>query len=57
MPRLSDEEFDALRRIDSPTVSNAVELFNTRDHVNGFASLELRCLTPGQKPMVDMPSP
>ncbi len=42
----------ALAEFDSPTVSNAVELFDTRDHVDGFASLELRCLTPGQRPTV-----
>ena len=49
---LSPDLLSALAEFDSPTVSNAVELFNTRDHVDGFASLELRCLTPGHKPMV-----
>ena len=53
MPKtLPPELLAALAAIDSPTISNAVELFNTRDHVDGFASLELRCLTPGHKPMV-----
>jgi regulator of RNase E activity RraA len=42
----------ALREIDSPTVSNGVEFFKVRDRTAGYASLELRCLTPGQQPMV-----
>jgi regulator of RNase E activity RraA len=49
---LPPELLAALAEFDSPTVSNAVELFGTRDHVEGFASLELRCLTPGLRPTV-----
>jgi len=49
---ISSELLAALAAFDSPTVSNAVELFNARDPADGFASLDLRCLTPGLKPMV-----
>lgn len=49
---LPPELLAALAEFDSPTVSNAVELFDTRDHVEGYASLALRCLTPGERPMV-----
>jgi regulator of RNase E activity RraA len=42
----------ALASFDSPTVSNAVELFGVRDAADGFASMDLLCLTPGQTPMV-----
>lgn len=42
----------ALAAFDSPTVSNAVELAGVRDPADGFASLELRCLTPAQPPTV-----
>jgi 4-hydroxy-4-methyl-2-oxoglutarate aldolase len=43
---------DALRKHDSPTIANAVELLDTRDATDGFASLELRCQFPEHPPMV-----
>jgi 4-hydroxy-4-methyl-2-oxoglutarate aldolase len=49
---LTPEELGALARIDSATVSNAIETFNVRDHTAGYTSLELRCLTPELPPMV-----
>jgi 4-hydroxy-4-methyl-2-oxoglutarate aldolase len=49
---LSPEEIQALARIDSPTVSNAIEAFQVRDATHGYASLELRHLCPEQAIMV-----
>src|SRR5262245_774408 len=46
MSRLSAEQLEALRLIDSPTVSNAIEQFNVRSPVEGFAEWELRCAFP-----------
>jgi 4-hydroxy-4-methyl-2-oxoglutarate aldolase len=46
VPRLSPEQLDALRQIDSPTVSNAIEEFGVRGRVEGFAGWELRCAFP-----------
>ena len=46
MPLLTTEQLDALRRIDSPTVANAIERFNIRPRVDGFAGWELRCAFP-----------
>lgn len=46
MISLSKEQLDALRQIDSPTVSNAVERFGVRPRVDGFAGWELRCAFP-----------
>lgn len=43
---------EQLRKYDSATVANAIEPFNTRDPVTGYASLELRCLFPKRSPMV-----
>jgi 4-hydroxy-4-methyl-2-oxoglutarate aldolase len=43
---LSDEQLDALRRIDSPTISNAIERFHVRRRLDGFASWHLRCAFP-----------
>lgn len=35
-----------LKTIDTPTVSNAIELLNLRPRAEGFPSLQLRCLFP-----------
>ena len=50
--RLSRETLDALRQFDSPTISNAIEHFEVRDRVTGYANMELKCQFPEQKPMV-----
>ena len=46
MPRLTVEQLEQLRRIDSPTVSNAIETFDVRPRVEGYAGWELRCAFP-----------
>jgi regulator of RNase E activity RraA len=43
---LTSEQLDALRQINSPTISNAIELFNVRPRNQGFLSPEIRCLFP-----------
>ncbi|MDQ3350034.1 MAG: RraA family protein [Acidobacteriota bacterium] len=44
---LTPEQLDVLRRIDSPTVSNAIEAFRIRPRLEGFAGWDLRCTFPG----------
>ncbi len=46
MSRLTDDQLEALRKIDSPTVSNAIEHFGVRPRVEGYAGWELRCAFP-----------
>ena len=46
MRRLTAEQLDALQRIDSPTVSNAIERLQVRPRLEGFAGWELRCAFP-----------
>ena len=46
------EVLDALRRIDSPTVANAVEHFKVRDPIAGYADMRLQCQFPENEPMV-----
>jgi regulator of RNase E activity RraA len=46
MSRLTEDQLDALRQLDSPTISNAIELFAVRPRVEGFAGWELRCAFP-----------
>jgi 4-hydroxy-4-methyl-2-oxoglutarate aldolase len=43
---------DALRKISSPTVANAIETFNVRPRHQGFMSSEIRCLFPELGPLV-----
>ena len=46
MPRLTPEQFAELQKIDSPTVSNAIERFKVRPRLEGFAGWDLRCAFP-----------
>ena len=46
LARLRPDQLDALRQIDSPTVSNAIERFGVRPRLDGFAGWELRCAFP-----------
>ena len=46
MPALTVEQLDAIRRIDSPTIANAIEHFGVRGRVEGFAGWDLRCAYP-----------
>ena len=46
MPRLTLEQLEQLRQIDSPTVANAIESFGVRSRVDGYAGWELRCAFP-----------
>lgn len=52
MSRLTPEQLNQLRQIDSPTVSNAIEGFRVRPRVEGFAGWELRCAFPELGSMV-----
>jgi len=50
--QLSSEILAALRALSTPTVSNAIELFNVRPRNEGFMSPEIRCLFPDLGVMV-----
>ena len=43
---LAPDQMDALRKLSTPTVSNAIELFNLRQRNHGFMSPAIRCLFP-----------
>jgi 4-hydroxy-4-methyl-2-oxoglutarate aldolase len=49
---LRDEELEALRRIDTCTVSNAIETFAVRLRNTGFADARIRCMFPDCPPLV-----
>ncbi len=51
-PLLTDEQLKALRRFDSPTVSNAIETFRIRLRNTGFTDSSVRCVVPDLPPMV-----
>lgn len=46
MAVLTAEQLEAIRRIDSPTIANAIEHFGVRRRVEGFAGWDLRCAFP-----------
>jgi len=43
---VAPEALEALRRYDTPTLSNGIETFDVRPRDAGFASMEIRCLFP-----------
>ena len=43
---IGPEALEALRRYDTPTLSNGIETFDIRPRDAGFASMEIRCLFP-----------
>jgi regulator of RNase E activity RraA len=49
---ISKEQLEALGKLSTPTVSNAVELFNLRPRNVGFMTPEIRCLFPDLGVMV-----
>jgi 4-hydroxy-4-methyl-2-oxoglutarate aldolase len=44
--RLTPEQMEELRAIDSPTIANAIEYFEVRPRVAGYCGSNVRCLTP-----------
>lgn len=49
---LTPDQIEALRKVDTATVTNAMEYFDVRPPTAGFASLELKCMNPELPPMV-----
>ena len=43
---LTSAQLERLRRIDSPTIANAIERFGVRLRVSGFMGMDIRCLFP-----------
>jgi 4-hydroxy-4-methyl-2-oxoglutarate aldolase len=52
MTPLTREQIDALRRIDSPTIANAIETFNVRAAVSGYVGYDIRCIFPDLPPSI-----
>jgi 4-hydroxy-4-methyl-2-oxoglutarate aldolase len=44
--RLTLQQLDELRAIDSPTIANAIEYFTVRPRVSGYCGTNVRCLIP-----------
>ena len=49
---LSSEQFEAIRRLDTCAVANAIELLELRLRNEGFANSTVRCMFPRLKPMI-----
>ena len=54
---LGPDLLEALRRYDSPTLSNAIETFDVRPRDEGYARMDLRCLFPELGVMVGHAAP
>ncbi len=52
VPSVSAEALEALRRLDTCTVSNAIETFDVRLRNTGFANARVRCMFPELPPLV-----
>jgi 4-hydroxy-4-methyl-2-oxoglutarate aldolase len=52
IPTLSTAELDSLRRYNTPTISNAIELFDVRPRHVGYLPHTIRCLLPNLGPIV-----
>ncbi len=50
--KLTAEQLEALRRLDTCTVANTIEIFETRLFNEGFCDARIRCLFPEHPPMV-----
>ena len=51
-PILTAAELDELRRYNTPTIANAIELFDVRPRHAGFLPHQIRCLLPDLGPIV-----
>ena len=49
---ISPEDLEALRRLNTPTISNAIETFDVRSRNVGFTSPEIGCMFPEFEPIV-----
>jgi regulator of RNase E activity RraA len=49
---ISVETIEGLKRYNTPTISNAIEIFNVRPRHVGFLPHQIRCLTPDLAPIV-----
>jgi len=50
--RLTPQQFEAIRRLDTCTVANVIETFHERLRNEGFANHTIRCLFPRLQPML-----
>lgn len=47
-----DEALEILKKIDTPTICNAIETFNVRGRVEGFLGMDIKCFFPELDPTV-----
>jgi regulator of RNase E activity RraA len=52
MPGLSQADLDLLRKYDTPTICNVIELFEVRPHNDGYMDARIRACFPELPPMV-----
>ncbi len=50
--QMNQRDLDALKAWPTPAISNAIELFNVRDHSEGFMLPQIQCRFPHLEPMI-----
>lgn len=50
--QISIESLKELKNFDTPTISNAIEIFNLRSRIEGFMGPEIKCFLPIKKPII-----
>ena len=50
--QLSQADLDLLRKYDTPTICNVIEVFGVRPQTDGYMDARIRCCFPEMPPMV-----
>ena len=50
--KLTPEQLEELRQVDSPTIANAIETFAVRDPFDGYCGPEIECRFPEMDPVI-----
>jgi len=50
--QISIESLKELKNFDTPTISNAIEVFNLRSRIEGFMGPDIKCFLPIKKPII-----
>ena len=50
--KLTPEQLEELRQVDSPTIANAIETFDVRDPFDGYVGPEIQCHYPELDPVI-----
>lgn len=50
--KLKEDYLKELQKYDTPTIANAIEIFNIRPRIEGFMTPDIKCILPYEKTFV-----